>query len=71
MTERLTPEQKEFLRVCEFCATVAAEEGKKHFVRRRGGKFTVSGDISKGWLFTAYPGGRKILSTRGKELMEL
>jgi hypothetical protein len=67
----MTIEQTEFFKACEFCAKVAAEEGKKHFVRRRGDHFVVSGDISKDWLFTAFPGGRKVLSVAGREIVGL
>jgi hypothetical protein len=38
------------------------------FVNRRGEGFVVSGDYTSEWLFEAYPGGRTVLSMRGKAL---
>ncbi|MCA9366905.1 hypothetical protein KC887_01405 [Candidatus Kaiserbacteria bacterium] len=63
-------EKLEFLRSCKICIDDAAQDGRKRYVRRRGVGFTVSGDGGEGWLFMAYPGGRKIFSVEGKQLAE-
>lgn len=63
-----TDEQLEFLRACTICVKCAAEDGRVQFVNRRGNGFVVSGDGGN-YLFMAYPGGRKILSVQGKEIM--
>lgn len=65
-----TAEQLEFLRACSICQKDAKRDGRVRFVNRRENGFVVSGDGGH-YLFKAYPGGRKILSVQGKELMEL
>ena len=34
-------------------------------------EFFISSELSSKWLFKAYPGGRKVLSMAGKELLSL
>lgn len=36
----------------------------------RPGKYCLSFDYWNGWLFKAYPGGRKVFSSRGHGLVE-
>jgi hypothetical protein len=38
--------------------------------RHDGDGYTTTFEYQKGWLFKAYPGGRKELSVRGNELVE-
>lgn len=64
-----TVEQINFLRACKICTNDAKVDGRVRYVNRRGAGFVVSGD-GKNYLFKAYPGGRKILSVAGKNLME-
>lgn len=61
----------EFLRVCKVCKNDSKKMGRRMFVRHRhSGGFVVSYNGAKGWLYSAYPGGRHILSIEGKELLE-
>lgn len=41
-----------------------------YLYRRQDGSFYTSFEYRNGWLFRAYPGGRKELSTRGNELVK-
>ena len=34
-------------------------------------EFFISSELSSNWLFKAYPGGRKVLSMAGRELLSL
>lgn len=63
------PPTLKFIKACEICKTSAREDGRLYFIRRRSGDFVMSLDGSKGWLYSAYPGGRAILSLEGKELI--
>ena len=50
----------------------AVTEGRVLYVfsRSQGPGYYVSHRWAKGWLFRAYPGGRKVLSMAGKELVD-
>lgn len=64
-------ERDKFLRACKLCQDDAVESGRLRLVRRSGNDFVVSTDNSKGWLFRAYPGGRKILSIEGSAIAKV
>lgn len=61
-------ERDMFLAACTKCEKDAHYHGLRLFVHRHGDEFAVSGNSGKGWLFTAYPGGRKVLSMAGKAI---
>lgn len=65
-------EKEDFLRICAICVMDAAHSGNRLYVRAGWqDEFYISSDGGKGWLFTAYPGGRKIFSVAGKEIAGL
>jgi hypothetical protein len=41
-----------------------------YLYQRQDGSFYTSFECRKGWLFRAYPGGRKELSTSGNEILK-
>ena len=50
----------------------AVSEGRSYYVlpRSQGPGYYATHRWAKGWLFHAYPGGRKVLSMAGKELVD-
>jgi hypothetical protein len=66
-------EKDEFVRLCGICVLETKSSGHKTYVRRAniGDHFVVSGYGGVGWLFVAYPGGRKKFSVAGKKIAGL
>lgn len=49
---------------------LARNTEKLLYVYERNGEFEISNDYRRGWLFLAYPGGRKELSLAGAQMVE-
>ena len=60
----------DFKELCFKTAILATEKNRVAYLYRKdNGELDISYVFSKDWLFQAYPGGRKILSIEGAELL--
>lgn len=59
-----------FKEACAKAAIKAGETGVQFFVYDAPTTWDVTASFRPGWLFRAYPGGRKVLSVEGTKLLQ-
>ena len=59
-----------FSEACAIAINQAREIGCAFYVHESPSMWDVTAEYQRGWLFKAYPGGRKIVSTAGKRILE-